>query len=803
MQAWRPGTPIPEDLNHAIDAGATVVAHNVSFDQVIWQAHQVPLGWPPLPWPRWSDTATRARHARLPPSLESAAEALRLPVQKDKAGAALMKQLAKGNREPTPEDINRLAQYAVRDVEVLREIDHRIPELAPDAAAIAAMDHAMNRLGMPVDLDAVRKLLVARDREDARLIKEISEVTAGEITSPTQVLRVQAFLASNNIELPNCTSETLEEWTEANPDRDDVAARVIRIRQDYAHEAGKKLDAIIAAASGSGRVRDGFVHHGAHTGRWSGRGVQLQNLPKVALADPEATLVRLTAENGVHVDGPDAKLILNAQISGCLRALFLAPEGQRFVAADLSQIESRVLCWLAGQEDKLAHYRAGKDIYLPTAQALGSDSRELGKVLVLSAGFGASAKVLLRKAKNYDVVVTAAEAAHYIAAWRRDNTQIVAFWHALHGAFRQVVEAPLGAAPLTVSVLTLWRDAESARIRLPSGRELIYRNPRLVPQDADDLKFELVADLPHKGGLRPVKLWHGQLVENVVQAVACDVMTIAMLQLHREGVPIVATIHDEIVALVPAEDSERIRQRMLDAMRSTPGWAPGLPLAAEGYVNTRFIKPPKGNGVDAEERQAEVAAGIDPHVLAGDRAARADVGPPRGADEGAAVARGSRDRNAPGTTICEGRKRSARKGRGSSQTLNGQVLDHVAKTVGQERWQSDAALKPQPKRDGPDSWPSPRCLALALVHDVLPRLLRPPGLILEPAAGEDPENGALVREMRAAGYDVVARDIATGQDFLTRPVQLPGVRVMATNSPIQPALGFRRALLAPVGRRHD
>ncbi len=499
-----------------------------------------------------------------------------------------------GGRDPTSAELDRLAQYGVIDVDVMRQADGRIPELDPEDAAVAEMDAAMNARGMPVDVESTRKLInVVRDREDARLTEEIAAITGGEITTPNQNARILAFLSKQGVRLPNVQKETLKAWIADNPGRDDVAAQVIRIRREAASSAGKKLDAILQAATGTGVVRNTFLHHGAHTGRWAGRGAQLQNLPKNKLVHAEATLAWLTAETPLHADSPDAKLSIKAQIAGCIRALFLAPEGRRFVAADLSQIESRVLCYLAGQEDKLALYRAGKDIYLPTAQALGSDDRDLGKLVVLSCGFGATYRVLLKRAPLFGVTLTAAEAIGYVAAWQRDNPQIVKFWNDLHGAFRYVVEQPLGINRIAVGALILWRDAEAARIQLPSGRELVYRNPRLEPRG--EFGTEVVADLPEDGVLKPVWLWFGHLAENVTQAVACDVLIEAMLTLHREGAQLVGTIHDEIVTVVPAADSKRTLQCMLEVMRSTPAWAPGLPLWAEGFINRRFLKPKEGS----------------------------------------------------------------------------------------------------------------------------------------------------------------------------------------------------------------
>jgi DNA polymerase len=429
-------------------------------------------------------------------------------VQKDKAGAAFLKLLIKkvaGGYEPTKADIDRLEPYAIRDVEVLRQLDGRIPELDPEDAAIAEMDAVMNQRGMPVDIDLVKRLIVVRDAEDARLTAEIVRLTGGKITTLNQGARLLAFLATLGVKLPNHQGKTLEGWLAEHPGRDDVAAQAIRLRLEYASAAGQKLDAILAAASGTGVVRNTFLYHGAHTGRWSGRGAQLQNLPRADFVGPEglhvvdveATLARLTAQIIVQDVSPDARLSIKQQIARSIRGLFVAPEGFAFVAADLSQIESRVLCHLAGQEDKLERYRAGEDIYPATAALLGSIDRNVGKLFDLSGGFGIGGAGLLKKAPDYGVKgLTLEDMNSRVAKWRLANPQIVKFWYDLHDCFRYVVEQPLGINPIALGALAIRRDAEAAYIELPSGRELVYRNPRIEPGKFG--KLGVVANLPDK-----------------------------------------------------------------------------------------------------------------------------------------------------------------------------------------------------------------------------------------------------------------------------------------------------------------
>jgi DNA polymerase len=299
VRVWRPEQPMPEDLRAALARGGPVVAHNASFDQAVWQAHTVQLGWPELPWERWSCTSIRSRLMRLPAGLAEVAGVLELPVQKDQAGKKMMKQLAKtayrGGYEPTNAELDRLADYCRIDTEVLHQLDRMLPE--PDTATreLIDLDFAMNRRGFPVDLDLVRKLIRVRDAENRRLIARVNEVTDGAITKPTQAKRIMQLLAEHEGELENLQHDTLERWIEEHPDADHLAAQVIRIRYEFAHSSDAKLQRFITEAATTGLVRDGFHFFGAHTGRWSGRNVQPQNMPRTSLEDTEATLRRLSA----------------------------------------------------------------------------------------------------------------------------------------------------------------------------------------------------------------------------------------------------------------------------------------------------------------------------------------------------------------------------------------------------------------------------------------------------------------------------------------------------------------------------
>jgi hypothetical protein len=273
VQIWWPGEPLPADLLNAVASGYQIVTHNWQFDFSIWHTCLVPQGWPAIPPERWSCTAFKCRLARLPGKLEEAARILGLP-PKDLTGKKLVLALQKRDLTTDPltnEERDRVGSYCKQDTELARAIDRILPEIPEPWRPLIQLDLALNARGMPVDLDAVKKLVVVRDAETKRLAHQFQELTGNTIRTPRQNKKFKIKLAELGVPLPDLQRETLESWVEANPTRSDLAARLISTAVEWAHSADAKLNAMLASAGTTGRVRDGFILHGAHTGRFSSR----------------------------------------------------------------------------------------------------------------------------------------------------------------------------------------------------------------------------------------------------------------------------------------------------------------------------------------------------------------------------------------------------------------------------------------------------------------------------------------------------------------------------------------------------
>jgi DNA polymerase len=272
-------------------------------------------------------------------------------------------------------------------------------------------------------------------------------------------------------------------------------------------------------------------------------------------------------------------------VASCLRSTIIAKAGCMLPIADFSQIEARVLAWLAGQRDALDVFARGEDIYTATAKAIGSPSRQLGKVLVLACGFGMGPDRFMQTALSYGIVLDVVEAINAVMSWRAVNHHIVTFWWEAHRALMRVMRAGPGAQE-QVGFCTIIHKQGMILVELPSGRHLVYRHPRIETNDQGWGEFTYLGSLG--GNWTRLRAWPGKLVENITQAVARDVMVEAMIRLT--GVPLIATIHDELIAETPEDAADATLDRMLGAMRVPPPWALSLPVNAAGFVVRRYQK---------------------------------------------------------------------------------------------------------------------------------------------------------------------------------------------------------------------
>jgi DNA polymerase len=377
-----------------------------------------------------------------------------------------------------------------------------------------------------------------------------------------------------------------------------AAKQALELRGQLSKSSVSKLDAIVARTAQDGRLRNSYKYYGAHTGRWSGEGVQLQNLPRGTVKDVEAATRALGY--GIREDLEQFGTPLEV-VSSCLRSAFRAPEGSRFVVCDLSQIEVRVLAWLASckllnqqlQEDDPYILFAAQSLYSKPTTEVTKQERQIAKSAVLGAGFGIGGGEIKQDkngdeyksglwgyAQNMGVEMTQEEAIKAVAAYRNTYQEVVLYWKSLQNAVTDAVAngTTVEFWPLTIGAVPgklLW-------VHLPSGRKLNYVRAKI---DTSNGRPEITYEgRVLNGGWGTVRTYGGKLTENVVQAIARDVLAEGMLRANDAGFHIVGHTHDEIITCEPyILNSPCTLDSLEDAMTDEIDWAPGLLLKAEGY----------------------------------------------------------------------------------------------------------------------------------------------------------------------------------------------------------------------------
>lgn len=558
-----------------------------------------------IPHAQITDTMQAALHGGLPAALGDAGPALGLPIVKDATAHRLMLQMARPRairpdgsyrwwHEDDAEKLERLRLYCAQDVEAERAISKAIPQLPERELRVALLDARANAKGVRVDVPAVRQLIAIADASTKRLNAECVRLTNGQVSSPgSQTARLLAWLGP--FAPPDLTKDSVASAL-ARDDLPPHIRRVLEIRQLAAKSSVKKLQAVLSCVDEDDAIRGILAYYGAsRTGRWAGRLFQPQNLPRPSLEDPDLAL-DLVAD-GADVDllealfGPPLEVV-----SSCLRGILIPRPGHVFIVFDLSQIEARMVAWLAGQDDILRVFARGDDVYIFTANKLGLPSRQAGKVCVLGLGFGLGKNRFVDFAATYGLIYSAAEAEKIVRDWRAANPMITAFWRACDKAVRGVLEQPTN--PFTVKIngkvsATVTEARDGSRLLtllLPSGRRLYYRNAMLSERDdSSEVVYAGVDQKTRKWGLQ--RAFGPKTVENLTQAAARDVIVHMALEIERKRLgDVILSVHDELIVEVPLSDAEARYEAIKKIMNTAPDWAKGLPVKAEGHILKRYGK---------------------------------------------------------------------------------------------------------------------------------------------------------------------------------------------------------------------
>jgi len=591
---WIEGTPLPLCIINHVKDGGEVHAWNAMFEFAIWKRICEPkLGWPELKLSQVRDTMAAAAYWGLPLSLDMAGRASGARILKDVQGGKAMLKLCKPRKDGTwwheadPSLLPALYTYCKNDVDTERAIAATIPDLPASEQRVWEADMKINWRGVKLDLALVRRLQVFTAWEKTELDKRMEQLTAGAATACTQTARILAFVQENNPHVTSLAKGELEEYLagQLTP----VAREVLELRQAAAKSSTSKLNAMLACVCKDGRVRGMLQYYGAsRTGRWAGRLVQVQNLPR-----PTTKSVNELIELVLRGASPDEIGVfinpLNA-VASIIRGCFVPAKGKKFFQQDLSQIEARVVAWLSGQDDILQVFARGDDVYVYTAQKMGSNDRQLGKVLVLACGFGMGWSKFQDTARTYRLYLSADEALDAVTVWRQNNPAIVSYWKtaqdacvwAIRNPGRKMAIGPKGRQVI-VGVSNVGRTCGHLLVQLPSGRYLVYRDARLEQgKHGPEITYMGVNQYSRKW--ERLRTYGGKLVENWTQAVARDVQAEATVNIEAQIPGLVMSVHDELI------NENEDASGMEAIMNTPPVWAKDLPVASDGWVGDRYRK---------------------------------------------------------------------------------------------------------------------------------------------------------------------------------------------------------------------
>lgn len=610
-EIWQPVGFLPERVKQHVSDGGLVVAHNASFEIDIWN-HALALrdGDPFLFAYQIHDTMAMAYAMSLPGALENLAPALGIADGKDAVGKRTMMKLAtlddagKFARKVLPSDFTALYEYCKKDVEVERECYKKMLVLSPAEQRVWHLDLAINRRGVRVNIAGVSEALALVDEEKDRLDDEMFRVTGNVVGRCTDVQMLSKWVRAQGVEMPSIDKAAVLDALSG--DLPENVRKALKLRQEAAKSSTAKLQSMLYRAGfDDERLHGMFAYHGAATGRWAGRGVQLHNLPRprksVKPKDVENIIANLA--NRDYIDmcyGP----VLDA-VSDSLRGFLIPSEGHDFLAADFASIEARVLAWLAGDQATLDVFEGHGKIYEHAAAGIfgvGIDEvvdsqRQIGKVATLALGYGGGRVAFQTMAKAYAIHVDEDHAETIKVAWRDSHPEIVAYWRLVEDAALEAVrsqgtvfhvrEGKPGSVAFVCRGSFLW-------CRLPSGRLLCYPYPTLKERETpwgqmkEALHYCATNSVTNRW--EETGTYGGSLVENITQAVARDILAEALLRLDDALFHTVLHVHDEIVAEIESTCDDRTVNLFVKLMCQAPSWAPGLPISASPWRGKSFRK---------------------------------------------------------------------------------------------------------------------------------------------------------------------------------------------------------------------
>ena len=568
-------TEVSGELYKLLESPTTLkIAHNAEFDAAITQV-KVGINFDVE---RWYDTAYQAAYFGYPRKLSHLAEVLKTMRKASQEEMMFfstpVKECRKRNAEPTPirfnapedfpEEWQRFRDYSRLDVEVMRECHLKMRDLPDIEEFVMQVTFEMNMNGVPFDMEFARKIKARADEYSAQA-GATARARYG-VENLRSVPQVKAALEREGVYMQTLNAKG----------RNGVTHPILELRDQASGAAFAKIETAAKRICPDGRLHGEFVGYGAHTGRWSSRGTQLQNF------------ARILSEVSLDLD----KVQSYSHLRQHMRLCIYAPSPYWFVCADLSQIEARIVAWLANCEWRLAAFKNDEDIYSRSAERMfglphvdkSMPERQMGKCAELGLGYGGACGAIARIAPDFYREVGESKVLEIVQRWRGANPEICRLWRVLEAAFKDAMTRGVVSVKVGIDArIVIKYDGHTAIIELPSGRSLYYRG---VHTEGTDLYY-----LDYSRGGSPVrtKFWGGVTLENVTQALARDVLVEMMILVNWRfpRYKLIGSVHDEFWYLTTNPNA---LDDLLEVMREEIVWANGLVTKGDGFISKRYIK---------------------------------------------------------------------------------------------------------------------------------------------------------------------------------------------------------------------
>ena len=608
------GPELPEALQDVIEIGRCFCVHSAQrTTEEIWltKVNPQPAGW--------INTFDLARARCLPGNLDQLGELLGYDSAVSENHVAIGCTQRQALLRPSGSVLIYQTQRLGDEFQELIRLRYVYSQLNSSfEAEVIQSDWHINHRGIKVDQTLVQNLFNLHEIMEQQIVSDLYQATNGTVavSDLSRVEWLKNYLLGRGVILPDLKKRTVEsklrELTGSQRIVDPAVTAVLRARLQWAGNSSTRLRKMQDQVGPDVRVYDSFEYHKCHTGRWAGRGVQPQNLPKphLSVTNIPALIERTQDYQAFQAALPEGVEVGDG-ISSLIRPCIVPASGYQFCMADFSSIEARGLAWCAGDESLLEMFRAGTDIYCAMASQIypfqvtrdHERERSVGKIAVLGCGYGMSALRFDKYAADFGVDLASAGVTAEQVVWgyreafplvtgarggiSRDGSGQQGLWQNVEEATRATIQT---GDPRPAGRCWFSMEGDALCITLPSSRKMYYRNARIEPE-TNQYRPSIQYDLPDSSNQTT---YGGKLVENIVQAICRDLLAHAIVQCEKENLSVVLHVHDEIVIEVPECSAAAALVRLLQVMSTPPAWACGFPIEVTGFVAARYFKSPQG-----------------------------------------------------------------------------------------------------------------------------------------------------------------------------------------------------------------